>query len=293
MSVGSASAVRASSADRVRQVVVSVAGVLCVYGTLVGTGVLGTEVDQTSDGALAADATLLSPAGPAFSIWSVVYAGLAAYVLWQWLPGRTTDPRLRSTGWLAAASMLLNAGWLLVTQQAWIWFSVVVILALLATLVELVRRLTHLGPAGRPGADRTARGVAERVVVDGTFGLYLGWVSVATCANVFAAAADADNPLGTFSAVAVIAAVAGVAVLYAVLLGARFAVAAAIAWGLGWVAYGRLADAPESTTTAVAAIIAAVLALAAPVLARVRPLPGTSPASGSSSRRRPAPAGRP
>ena len=35
--------------------------------------------------------------------------------------------------------------------------------------------------------DPAATGVPERVVVDGTFGLYLGWVAVATCANVTAA----------------------------------------------------------------------------------------------------------
>ncbi|WP_030483705.1 TspO/MBR family protein [Nocardioides aequoreus] len=245
----------ATTTDRVRQVTVTVAEVFCVIGTLVGVGVLGTEVDRTSGGALAADATLLAPAGPAFSIWSVVYAGLAAYTVWQWLPSRATDPRVRSTGWLAAASMVLNATWLLVTQQGWIWGSVVVIVALLATLVELVRRLTGVGP----------RGVVERVVLDGTFGLYLGWVSVATCANVFAAATDSGSAPGPAAAVAVLAVVAAVSVLYAYRLGARLSVAAALAWGLGWIAYGRLADEPPSDLVAIAALAAATVALLAPL----------------------------
>ena len=149
----------------------------CIVGTLVGVGVIGTRVAESSGGALSADATLLAPLGPAFSIWSVVYAGLAAYTLWQWLPASSTDPRARSTGWLAAASMVLNAGWLLVTQQGWLWASVVVILALVAVLGVLVQRLADLGPAPS---------LVQRVVVDGTFGLYLGWVAVATCANITA-----------------------------------------------------------------------------------------------------------
>ena len=73
--------------------------------------------------------------------------------------------------------MVLNAAWLLVTQQGWLWASVVVILALVVVLGVLVQRLADLGPAPS---------LVQRVVVDGTFGLYLGWVAVATCANITA-----------------------------------------------------------------------------------------------------------
>ena len=95
--------------DRLRQVGVTVAEVFCVVGTLVGVGVLGTRVEESSGGALAADATLLAPAGPAFAIWTPIYLGLAAYTVWQWLPEQATDRRHRAIGWLAAASMVLNA----------------------------------------------------------------------------------------------------------------------------------------------------------------------------------------
>ena len=50
----------------------TVAEIGCILGTLVGVGVLGTRVEESSGGALAADATLLAPASPAFSIWSVI-----------------------------------------------------------------------------------------------------------------------------------------------------------------------------------------------------------------------------
>lgn len=257
-----APATGASGPDRVRQVVVTLAEVFCVLGTLVGVGVLGTRVEETSGGALSADATLLAPAGPAFSIWSVMYAGLAAYTLWQWLPGRAADPRLRSVGWLAAASMVLNASWLLVTQQGWIWVSVLVIVALVVVLGLLVRRLTV----------RPARGVVERVVVDGTFGLYLGWVCVAVCANVTAALVDSgvEPSPGVAQAVAVlvIAVVAVLGVVLAQRLGARWSVAAASAWGLAWIAVGRTQSTPESVPTAVAAVLAAVVTVGAVVLHR-------------------------
>ncbi|MGB3185412.1 MAG: tryptophan-rich sensory protein [Ornithinimicrobium sp.] len=250
--------------DRVRQVTVTAAEVFCVVGTLYGVGVLGTRVEESSGGALAADATRLAPAGPAFSIWSVIYVGLAAYTLWQWLPRQSTREVHRRIGWLAAASMVLNASWLLVTQQGWIWASVGVIAALALVLGVLLRRLTVLG-GGVTG---------DRILIDGTFGLYLGWVAVATCANVTAAlVADGVEPRALVSdliAVAVLVVVACLGFVFAHQLGGRLAVGAAMAWGLSWIAVARLSSDPESVVTAAAAAVTAVLVLLAPVLYRAR-----------------------
>lgn len=196
--------------------------------------------------------------------------GLAAYTVWQWLPRQATSPRQRRTGWLAAASMVLNAAWLLVTQQGWIWVSVAVIGLLVVTLGVLVRRLTETPPSSDTNV--------ERVVVDGTFGLYLGWVAVATCANVTAALVDSGvdpgPPLADLAAVLVVGVAAGVGVLLARRLGGRWAVALASAWGLAWIAVGRLADEPRSVATAVAAMVAVLVVLAA--TARERRGPATA-----------------
>jgi len=147
--------------DLTRQIVVTASEIFCVVGTLFGIGVIGTRVEESSGGALASDATLLAPAGPAFSIWSVIYAGLLAYTIWQWLPRNKTSERHRSIGWLVAASMILNAVWLLVTQVGAIWVSVVVILALAVVLGSLLMILNA----------HPAETTAEKVITDGTFGL--------------------------------------------------------------------------------------------------------------------------
>ncbi len=252
-----------TSADRLRQVGVTLAEVFCVVGTLVGVGVIGTRVEESSGGALAADATLVAPAGPAFSIWTPIYLGLLGYTVWQWLPQQAVEPRHRAIGWLVAVSMVLNAGWLLVTQQGWLWASVLVIVTLALTLGLLVRRLQ----------EHPSYGHAESVLVDGTFGLYLGWVSVATVANItttlIESGVDPEGLVAEVLAVVVLAVAAGLGVLFAVRLGGRWAVAVAMAWGLGWIAVGRLADEPASTLVGVAALVAAVVVLAAPT--RVRP----------------------
>lgn len=246
-----------STADQTRRFAVVAAEIFCVVGTLFGIGVLGTRVEESSGGALAATATLVAPAGPAFSIWTPIYLGLLGYAVWQLAPANAVRERVRSTGWLAAASMVLNALWLLVTQQGWIWVSVVVIVALALTLGVLVLRLTREAP----------RSTWERVLLDGTFGLYLGWVAVATCANVTAALVDSGVDLGAtgnqVAAVVVVAVAAGLGVVLARRLGGRWAVAAAMAWGLAWIAVGRLGDEPRSPATGIAAVVAALVVLAA------------------------------
>ncbi|MGQ1838498.1 tryptophan-rich sensory protein [Kocuria turfanensis] len=272
---------RPTTADRTRQVVVTVSEIACVLGTLVGIGLFGTRVEESSGGSLAADATLLAPAGTAFSIWSVIYLGLFAYTVWQWLPSRAADPRARATGWLAAVSMLLNAGWLLVTQQGWIWVSVGVIVVLVLVLGLLVQRLAELPDPGTR---------VDQLVVDGTFGLYLGWVAVATAANVAAALVASgvrqEGPGAEWIGVAVVLVLAAVLAWIQHRVGGRWAVAAASAWGLSWIAVGRALDEPQSLTLAYGAALAAVLVVVATALARGRaPAPGAAPrAAGRSDR---------
>lgn len=259
-----------STSDRARQVTVTLAEIFCVLGTLVGVGVIGTPVEQSSGGNLAAHATLIAPAGPAFSIWSVVYLGLAAFTVWQWLPGRATDPRSRAIGWWAAGSMVLNAAWLLVTQQGWLWVSVAVILALAVVLKIVVSRLRE-----HPSSSR-----GETVLLDGTFGLYLGWVAVATCANI-AATLVAEGVAATgrtaeVVSIVVLVAVLAVALVYTRWLGPRLAVAAAMAWGLAWIAVGRLTYEPGSTLVGATAAVVAALVLGLAVVTRQRQHPASA-----------------
>jgi hypothetical protein len=251
----------ARTVDRIRQVVVTVAAIFCLVGTLIGTGVLGTPVERSSGGALSDEATLVAPAGPAFSVWTVIYLGLLAYTIWQWTA--PTSQAARRTGWLAAASMALNAGWLLVTQAGWVWLSVVVIIVLAAVLVRIVQVLDDPSP-----------GLAQLMAAQVTFGGYLGWVAVATFANI--AAALAANGVGPDSAAAAPLAVGAVVAatglgLWLVLLartpGTRFSIAAAMAWGLIWIGVGRLME-PYSVLVATLAFAAALVVLAAALLAQ-------------------------
>ncbi|MBK9477116.1 MAG: tryptophan-rich sensory protein [Tetrasphaera sp.] len=246
------------ASDRTRQLTVTAAMVVCLIGTMIGVGVFGgPRVQEAAGGALAADATLIAPAVSAFSIWTPIYLGLLAYTVWQWLPAQATDERHRAIGPLVAASMVLNALWLIVTGQGWLWVSVLVMAALVYALGRLVATLE----------EKPSFSTSETLITDGTFGLYLGWVCVAMCANITATLVDAGlDPGGRVAEVAavlVIAVAAALAVYLARRLGGRWAIALAVAWGLGWVAVGRLTDAPASGLVGVAAAVGAVVALSA------------------------------
>ena len=207
-----------------------------------------------------------SPATPAFSIWSVIYLLLVAYVVWLWTPAGGASERARSLGWLPAASILLNGAWLGITQAGWLWLSVLDI-ALLAFVLGLVMKRL---------AGRAASGPAEAIMLDGTFGLYLGWVAVATCANITAAAVAQGVDLGATgnqaAAVVVLVVATLLGVVFARVLRAPWGVAAAMAWGLGWIAAGRLAGAPSSPVVGAVAAVAAATVVAVDALARHSPL---------------------
>jgi hypothetical protein len=286
---------RPTAGDRLRQVTVTLAAGCCLAGVLVGVGFPGRGAPNPTSDALAADAPLLAPAEQAFAIWTPICLGLVAYTVWQWLPTQTRAARQRRIGWLAAASMLLDASWLLVVRSGQLWAGVLVAVPLLAVLAAVLIAL-HTTPPTR------AESWAEPVLTDGTFGACLGWVAVATCANLTAAltapggrtdlsaAGAVGGAVGggdVTTAVAVLAAMAAAGVALARRLGGRLAVADAMIWGLAWIAVGRTTSEPRSLTTAVAAVAAAVIIAATTASARrtrLRPVP----APGSAARSVPA-----
>ena len=117
------------------------------------------------------------PAGYVFSIWSLIYLGLIAYAIFQLLPAQRENPRLRQTGWWFVLSCAANSAWLFLWHYGYFALSVVAMLTLLISLVAIYLRL---------GVGRQAVPSAERWLVHLPFSIYLGWITVATIANVTA-----------------------------------------------------------------------------------------------------------
>lgn len=118
---------------------------------------------------------LFVPAGYVFSIWGLIYLGLAVYAVYQALPAQRENPRLQKTGWLFAASSAANILWIFLWHYEVFLFTVFATLSILIFLV-----LIYLGlETGKTEVSKT-----EKWLVRAPFSLYLGWASVATIANV-------------------------------------------------------------------------------------------------------------
>jgi benzodiazapine receptor len=115
------------------------------------------------------------PAGYVFSIWSVIYLGWIAFIIFQFLPSQKESPRLRKLGYLFAISNLFNAAWLFCWHYNWFGLSVLVMLGLLGLLIASYLRLD---------VNRVSVTRLEYWSVDVMFSVYLGWITVATVANI-------------------------------------------------------------------------------------------------------------
>lgn len=131
----------------------------------------GRTSGQVSD----AYPTLVTPAGFTFSIWSIIYILLGVFVVYQALPRNRDASFLSRISFLFLLSGLLNVFWLFLWHYGFITLSVIFMFGLLASLITIYLRL-DIGKATVP--------LRERVCVHLPFSVYMGWITVASIANV-------------------------------------------------------------------------------------------------------------
>jgi hypothetical protein len=115
------------------------------------------------------------PAGYVFAIWGVIYIGWIAFSIFQFRSSQKESLRLRRLGYLFALSGIANAAWLFTWHYNFFGLGVVVMLSLLGLLIASYLRLN---------VNRTSVSRTEWLSVDLPFSVYLGWITVATVANV-------------------------------------------------------------------------------------------------------------
>jgi len=139
-----------------------------------GTTLIGGQLTAAvSD----ANPTLTTPAGYVFSIWGIIYILLGVFVVYQALPSQQGKEYPKKIGWLFVLSSLINIGWLFLWQFEYLSLSVVLMFLLLATLISIYTRL---------GIGKSLVSLRERLAVQLPFSVYLGWITVASIANVAA-----------------------------------------------------------------------------------------------------------
>jgi translocator protein len=113
--------------------------------------------------------TPVTPAGYAFSIWSLIYLGLIAFSIYQLLPANIA--RFRSIRSLYIITCVLNCAWIYFWHSNNIAVCMIIISALLISLLAINMRFSHTD------------GMGEYWFVKAPFSIYFGWVTAATLVN--------------------------------------------------------------------------------------------------------------
>lgn len=113
------------------------------------------------------------PDGYVFAIWALIFLGLLIFTVFQALGAQRENETLRRISpwyWLASVA---NSVWLFLWHYEIFSLTLIAMLALLASLLAIYLELR-----------KATLSKAELYLVKLPFSIYLGWISVATIANV-------------------------------------------------------------------------------------------------------------
>ncbi len=135
----------------------------------------GLPINNRSTGEISdAYPNLFAPAGPAFSIWGLIYLLLGAYVLYQFVKkDEKTEEVLKKINPLFIATSLANISWIFAWHYDYIGLSVLIMATLLILLIKIADILR---------AEQFAW--LEKLLIWAPFSVYFGWITVASIANI-------------------------------------------------------------------------------------------------------------
>ncbi|MEP6946372.1 MAG: TspO/MBR family protein [Acidobacteriota bacterium] len=194
--------------------------------------------------------TVLTPAGYAFSIWSLIYVGMIAFSIYQVLPSNLI--RFRTVRTLYILSCLFNCGWIFFWHREAIGICLALITGLLISLFLMMREF------------RGSASTGEALFTKAPFGLYAGWVTAATLVNlaVFLSATGTSMTAQTWNifggACLILAAVAAVAVRFSF---RHFLYPLAVAWAAAAIAIKQAGNTTIIVTATICVIICLVMAI--------------------------------
>jgi hypothetical protein len=124
---------------------------------------------------------LFVPAGLTFSIWGVIYLLLAIFTVYQLIQAFKKESgdtsAFKKIGLFFFLTCLVNITWIYAWHFELVGLSVIVMLVFLLTLITIYLNLQ----IGKSNALK-----AEKYLVHLPFSVYLGWISIATIANITA-----------------------------------------------------------------------------------------------------------
>jgi hypothetical protein len=210
---------------------------------------------------------LFVPAGLTFAIWGLIYVLLGIFVIYPLIPSVRRDPQkvdfVQKIGPLFFISCLANIGWIFAWHYQILPLSLIFMLILLGCLLFIYLRLNV-------GKSETTR--AERYFAHLPFSVYLGWITIATIANVTALLVNINwNTWGLseqFWAVAVI--IVGIAIALSMLFTRKdIYYSLVVAWALLGILLKRLSVATVPDQSVVIVTIVGLVLITGGVVAQL------------------------
>lgn len=200
---------------------------------------------------------LFTPEGITFSIWSIIYLFLIIFMLYQILDLVKKEKHdmtyIEKIGvWFIIAS-LANILWIFLWHYELVTISLVAMLILFISLLMIYLRL-NIGLSITP--------LKEKIAVHTTISIYLGWITVATIANVTAVLVKlnaGELVLGQVTWTIIVIAVATLITLLILVRRKDIAYSLIIIWALIGIILKRLNTDPIYTNIAITSTIAILI----------------------------------
>lgn len=157
--------------------IVAVIGTLIVNYLSNALPINGKTAGQLSDEI----PNLFVPAGLTFAIWGIIYILLIMFVAYQardlFKKEKLEMPFIKKTSYYFFLAGLANMSWIFAWHYQQVLISVLIMLVLFASLLKIYLNL---------GIGKEIVSRKERIFIQVPISVYLGWITVATIANVTA-----------------------------------------------------------------------------------------------------------
>jgi hypothetical protein len=162
-----------------KRMIVSICAVLAYIG-MISVNALANILpinNVTTGGVSDSYPNLFAPAGITFSIWGVIYLLLAGHAVFQLVERNNGkhQPFLEKVNRYFLLSSVINIMWIFAWHYRYIGISVLLMIALLFSLIRIADLIN---------AEKIT--LREKLFVKVPFGVYFGWITIATIANIAA-----------------------------------------------------------------------------------------------------------
>lgn len=120
----------------------------------------------------------ITPAGYTFAVWGIITLLGLCYGAYQLLPNRPTADLHQKVGKILCVVYALFSLWLFAASRDWLWITVLIFTVMFGLLFMLFQIIQE---------NNQQLTVADKILLEGQVGIYLGWTTIAIFANTASA----------------------------------------------------------------------------------------------------------